>query len=178
MLNRIAVSGGTYNDWIEAVYSTSYLSRAETPIYQGGASCEIDFQEVVSNSATEGEPLGTLAGKGVSGKQRGGFIKVKVDEPSYLIGICSITPRVDYCQGNRFDTALRTLDDLHKPAMDGVIKAYDIRTDKWEVAQDAMNSVNKQRSAEANNVLKGLNEANRKAEENNKTTPQLEAENG
>jgi hypothetical protein len=59
-----------------------------------------------------------------------------------------------------------------------VIKAYDIRTDKWEVAQDAMNSVNKQRSAEANNVLKGLNEANRKAEENNKTTPQLEAENG
>ena len=59
MLNRIAVSGGTYNDWIEAVYSTSYLSRAETPIYQGGASCEIDFQEVVSNSATEGEPLGT-----------------------------------------------------------------------------------------------------------------------
>jgi hypothetical protein len=41
-----------------------------------------------------------------------------------------------------------------------------------------MNSVNKQRSAEANNVLKGLNEANRKAEENNKTTPQLEAENG
>ena len=34
MLNRIAVSGGTYNDWIEAVYSTSYLSRAETPIYQ------------------------------------------------------------------------------------------------------------------------------------------------
>ena len=77
MLNRIAVSGGTYNDWSEAVYSTSYLSRAETPIYQGGASCEIEFQEVISNSATEGEPLGTLAGKGVNGRQRGGFIKVQ-----------------------------------------------------------------------------------------------------
>lgn len=135
MLNRIAVSGGTYNDWIEAVYSTSYLSRAETPIYQGGASCEVDFQEVVSNSATEGEPLGTLAGKGVSGKQRGGFIKVKVDEPSYLIGICSITPRVDYCQGNRFDTVLRTLDDLHKPAMDG-IGFQDLVT--WKLNADAL----------------------------------------
>ena len=55
---------------------------------------------------------------------------------------------------------------------------YDIRTDKWEVAQDAMNSVNKQRSIEANNALKGLNEAMKKTEENNKTTPQLEAENG
>ena len=31
----------------------------EIRIYQGGASCEIEFQEVVSNSATEGEPLGT-----------------------------------------------------------------------------------------------------------------------
>ena len=72
MLNRIAVSGGTYNDWIEAVYSTSYLSRAETPIYEGGASCEIEFQEVVSNSATDGEPLGTLAGKGVNGKTKRG----------------------------------------------------------------------------------------------------------
>ena len=67
---------------------------------------------------------------------------------------------------------------IYTNAKDGVVKAYDIRTDKWEVAQDAMNSVNKQRSIEANNVLKGLNEANKKTEENNKTTPQLEAENG
>ena len=57
-----------------------------------------------------------------------------------------------------------------------MIKAYDIRTDKWEIAQDAMNSVNKQRSIEANNALKGLNEAMKKTEGNNKTTPQPEAE--
>ena len=120
MLNRIAVSGGSYEDWIETVYSTNYFNRSETPVYQGGASCEIEFQEVVSNSAAEGEPLGTLAGRGIQSNFKGGKVHVKVDEPAYLIGICSITPRVDYCQGNRFDTALRTLDDLHKPALDGI----------------------------------------------------------
>ena len=44
---------------------------------------------------------------------------------------------------------------IYTNAKDGVIKAYDIRTDKWEVAQDAMNSVNKQRSIDASNALKG-----------------------
>ena len=100
MLNRIAISGGTYNDWIETVYTTDYVSRSEIPEYQGGMSSEIQFQEVVSNSATEGEPLGTLAGRGVNTEKKGGDITVKVTEPCYLIGICSITPRVDYSQGN------------------------------------------------------------------------------
>ena len=36
------------------------------------------------------------------------------------MGIASITPRVDYCQGNDFDVYLKTLDDLHKPALDGI----------------------------------------------------------
>ena len=36
------------------------------------------------------------------------------------MGIVSITPRVDYCQGNDFDMYLNTLDDLHKPALDGI----------------------------------------------------------
>ena len=47
MLNRIAISGGTYNDWIETVYTTDYVSRSEIPEYQGGMSSEIQFQEVV-----------------------------------------------------------------------------------------------------------------------------------
>ena len=53
MLNRIAISGGTYNDWIETVYTTDYISRSEIPEYQGGMSSEIQFQEVVSNSAAD-----------------------------------------------------------------------------------------------------------------------------
>ena len=37
------------------------------------------------------------------------------------MGIVSITPRVDYCQGNDWDMfQLKTMDDLHKPALDGI----------------------------------------------------------
>lgn len=120
MLNRIAVSGGTYQDWIETVYTNDYIERSETPIYEGGMSAELEFQEVISQSATKDEPLGTLAGRGRTTGQKGGHIVVKASEPSYLIGIVSITPRVDYCQGNDFDTTLETLDDIHKPALDAI----------------------------------------------------------
>ena len=80
---------------------------------QGGMSSEIQFQEVVSNSAAEGEPLGTLAGRGINVGKKGGNITVKVTEPCYLIGICSITPRVDYSQGNDFDIMIDNLDQIH-----------------------------------------------------------------
>lgn len=120
MLNRIAVSGGTYQDWIETVYTNDYIERSETPIYEGGMSAELEFQEVISQSATQDEPLGTLAGRGKTNGQKGGHLVVKASEPSYLIGIVSLTPRVDYCQGNDFDTTLETLDDIHKPALDAI----------------------------------------------------------
>lgn len=121
-LNRIAVSGGTYRDWLETVYTGgNYMERCETPTFEGGVSQEIVFQEVVSNSASGDEPLGTLAGRGVTtGRQKGGHIRIKVTEPCYIICICSITPRIDYGQGNTWDTYLETMDDWHKPALDGI----------------------------------------------------------
>lgn len=120
MLNRIAVSGGTYQDWVETVYTSSWNMHTETPMYEGGLSSEIEFQEVVSNSATADEPLGTLAGRGINTTKKGGKLHIKVTEPCYIMGIASITPRVDYCQGNDFDMYFKTLDDLHKPALDGI----------------------------------------------------------
>ena len=36
------------------------------------------------------------------------------------MGIVSITPRVDYSQGNKWDVNLETIDDLHKPALDAI----------------------------------------------------------
>ena len=76
-LNRIAVSGGTYRDWRETVYTGgNYMERCETPMVEGGVSQEIVFQEVISNSASQDEPLGTLAGRGVTtGRQKGGHIR-------------------------------------------------------------------------------------------------------
>jgi hypothetical protein len=124
MLNRIAVSGGSYKDWIETVYTTDYYFRAETPVYEGGMSTIIDFEAVVSNSASSAsgieEPLGSLAGRGFNGQKKGGKIKIKVNEPCYIMGIASITPLVDYSQGNDWDNWLETMDDLHKPQLDGI----------------------------------------------------------
>lgn len=140
LLNRIAVSGGTYKDWIETVYTTDYYFRAETPVYEGGLSGEIEFGEVVSTSATEiqgNEPLGTLAGKGYNSNKKGGTITIKLSEPSYIIGIASITPRVDYSQGNDWDNDLDTLNDIHKPQLDGI--GYQDLMEKWMHA-DANNN--------------------------------------
>ena len=36
------------------------------------------------------------------------------------MGIGSITPRIDYSQGNEFFNEFQTLDDIHKPALDGI----------------------------------------------------------
>ena len=124
MLNRIAVSGGTYDDWIDAQYMHDRLTRISTPIYHGGLSKELVFQEVVSNaeaSSTEGgQPLGTLAGKGVmSKKHKGGRVKIRVNNPGYIMGIVSLTPRIDYSQGNKWDTMLK-MNDLHVPSLDEI----------------------------------------------------------
>lgn len=125
MLNRIAISGGTYDDWLDAVYTHDRYTKCESPMYMGGLIKELVFQEVISNAAVEGaagnQPLGQLAGRGVLGStNKGGHINIKVDEPSYLIGIISLTPRLDYSQGNTWDTHLMTMDDLHKPALDEI----------------------------------------------------------
>lgn len=125
MLNRIAISGGSYKDWIETVYTTDYYFRAETPVYEGGMSTTIDFEAVVSNSASTAsgieEPLGSMAGRGFNQGKRGGKIVIKCNEPCYIIGIASITPYVDYSQGNDWDMMqLDTMDDLHKPQLDGI----------------------------------------------------------
>lgn len=120
MLNRIAVSDGSYNAWIQTVYTSGGLNHVETPIYLGGSSLEIEFQEVVNNSGTEDQPLGTLAGRGMATNHKGGDIIFKADEPGYIFCITSLTPRVDYFQGNEWDNYLMTLDDLHKPQLDGI----------------------------------------------------------
>ncbi|MEM0173377.1 MAG: major capsid protein [Sulfolobaceae archaeon] len=121
MLNRIAVSGGTYQDWLEVSYDIDTYFKAETPIYCGGLSKEVIFTEVISTAENEENPLGTLAGKGTfSDKHKGGYVVVKVDEPCYIIGIASLTPRIDYSQGNDWDISLNNMGQLHVPALDGI----------------------------------------------------------
>jgi hypothetical protein len=126
MLNRIAISGGTYRDWLETVYTAGkYLERPETPVFIGGMTQYIEFDEVISKSATETEygsqPLGDIAAIGRGGKpMNNGHIHYQCEEPGYIMGLMAITPMIDYSQGNDFDLNLQTIDDLHKPALDGI----------------------------------------------------------
>lgn len=126
MLNRIAVSGGTYRDWLETVYTAGkYLDRPETPVFIGGMTQYIEFDEVISKSATEtaygSQPLGDIAAIGRGGKpMNSGHVHYQCEEPGYIMGLIAITPMVDYSQGNDFDLNLQTIDDLHKPALDGI----------------------------------------------------------
>ncbi|AXH73451.1 MAG: major capsid protein [Microviridae sp.] len=126
MLNRIAVSGGSYDDWLNAVYTHERVRGVESPTYCGSLIKELAFEEIVSTAqSTDPDntkiPLGTLAGRGrLTGKHKGGYIEITVNEPSYIMGIVSITPRLDYSQGNEWDVNLKTMDDFHKPALDGI----------------------------------------------------------
>lgn len=153
MLNAIAVSGGSYYDWLDVNYEEGYRGKTETPVYHGGLSKEIIFQEVVSNAASSDEgaqPLGTLAGRGILGKKhKGGYVRIKIDEHSYVMGMISITPRIDYSQGNDWDVNLTTMDDFHKPALDG-IGFQDLITEQmawWDTSISTGTPVITQRSA-------------------------------
>lgn len=123
-MQRVILAGSTYEDWLETVFTEQVPKRLESPIYIGGMSRRIVFEEVVSTAAAEQEfeekPLGTLAGKGSQTDKRGGDINFHVSEPGFIMAITSITPYIDYSQGNKFYTDWEDMDDLHKPTMDGI----------------------------------------------------------
>ncbi len=158
MMNRIAISGGSYVDWQEAVWGVRAASMAESPIYCGGMSFDIVFDEIVSNSSgvdSEGndQPLGSLAGRGTDARHRGGKIKIKASEPSMIMAIASCTPYIDYSQGNKWWNRLETMDDFHKPDLDR-IGFQELLTEEFAAADTTVlengklkyNSVGKQTS--------------------------------
>lgn len=121
MLNRVAITDGSYQAWREATYGVRSAMLPESPVFCGGMQSEIAFDEIVSNSATDEEPLGTLAGRGIATMYKSGRgLKIKCTEPSMIMALGSITPRTDYSQGNKWWTRLHNMDDFHKPTLDAI----------------------------------------------------------
>lgn len=119
--NRVALSGNTLEDWSDATWGESAQKFCESPMYIGGQAFEIVFDEVVSTAASGEQPLGELGGRGTIDNVRGGRVHFRVEEPGMMIGLLSITPRLDYFQGNDWDTyALESMEDLHKPELDKI----------------------------------------------------------
>lgn len=122
LYNRIAISGATYYEWQNVVWSESKQTHVENPVYVGGYAAEICFEEVVQTTSVSGEkPLGQLGGKGRKIGDKGGYIEVDCDEACFILAITSITPHISYTQGNEwYMTELDSIDDLHKPEFDNI----------------------------------------------------------
>lgn len=121
LMNRIALSGGTYQDWLETTTGLNLTYNPEIPVFVGGMNATIEFNEVISTAETEtvnvSNPLGSLAGRGYQDNQSNGKIIVKAKEHGFLIGIVSITPEIDYSQGNGWFNNLTNMDQFHKPEL-------------------------------------------------------------
>lgn len=121
LYNRIAISGGSYDDWQLAAYGEENYGKSEKPIYHGGMSSEVMFDEVVSTVAAGDQPLGTLGGRGNMNTRKGGHIIVKCREHCVIMIMASLTPRLTYSQGNAwYMTNLDSMDDFHKPEFDQI----------------------------------------------------------
>lgn len=147
--NRIAVTGGTYDDWQKAAYGMVHYGKTEKPIYHGGMSSEVIFDEVVSSAQTtdaDGKvnPLGSLGGRGALKGSRGGHVIVKCNEPCVLMVIVSLTPRLTYTQGNAwYLTELDSINDLHQPDFDR-IGFQDLMTEQlawWDTQIDQQGNI-------------------------------------
>lgn len=129
-MNRNQLTDGTWSSWQEVNYGKSASMMINAPMYVGGISKELVFQEVQAMAQTQDTPLGTLGGRGrLSQKKKGGKIKIKLDEPCIIMGILSATPRLDYTQGNDWQINLKTMADLHTPIMDK-LQYQDLITDE------------------------------------------------
>lgn len=90
-------------DQIEAIYGKIsewlILNRVQ---YLGGSSTPIQISDVTSTADTfgtdTGASLGAQAGKGIAAS-RGDKIEFTADEHGYIIGVYSIMPRQNFCQG-------------------------------------------------------------------------------
>ena len=90
-------------DQIEAIYGKIsqwlILNRVQ---YLGGSSTPIQISDVTSTADTygtnTGASLGAQAGKGIAAS-RGDNIEYTADEHGYIIGVYSIMPRQNFCQG-------------------------------------------------------------------------------
>lgn len=120
LYNTINMQGGTYKDWRKAMWSVENVGGIETPMYIGGLSTEIYFQEVTNQAETAEGTLGSLAGRGRFGQMKGGKIRFKPKEEGMIMAIASITPRIAYCQGSPWWGDMDNMQELHTPSLDGI----------------------------------------------------------
>ena len=78
MLMRIAISDGTYDSWLDATYTHERSKSINSPMYIGGLSKEMAFQEVINQTASQEAPLGQMGGRGTMPKAHCNNLSLRV----------------------------------------------------------------------------------------------------
>lgn len=98
MRERLALTDGSYNALIKAMFGHNPKWHNHEPSYCGGSRQNIAFSEVVQTSEDGTTPLGTTAGRGVSAQQNS-TIHVHSDDFGMMMTVLVVTPDEYYCQG-------------------------------------------------------------------------------
>lgn len=95
---RLALTDGSYNELIKAMFGHNPRWHNHNAIYCGGTSQPIVFNEVVNTAESESAPLGDIAGRAVSASNHD-IIHVHSDDYGCFMTVLVITPDEYYSQG-------------------------------------------------------------------------------
>lgn len=106
-----AATDDRYKSFLSMFYgSRIHSNQLDRPEFIGGFVQELNISEVTQSTPTDSSPLGTLAGKGTSGK-RGSQIYYRASEHCVILGLLHIVPDSEYIGGlNRIDNTVDPFD--------------------------------------------------------------------
>lgn len=122
MLQQNLVAGTRYSDWSYVNYGVSMRSVVEVPVFLGGQSFNIEFNDVVQTSdiGVGDRPLGTLGGRGVKFQGSSRPITHFATENGIIMAVNSLVPFVTYSQGVKHYMRFARLSDFHIPVLDNI----------------------------------------------------------
>lgn len=98
MKERLALTDGSYNELIKAMFGHNPNWHSHEPTFCGGSTQPIVFSEVVNTADTGSAPLGDTAGRAVTSSDNG-TIHIKSDDFGCYISVMVIIPDEYECQG-------------------------------------------------------------------------------
>lgn len=123
---ELTLLGGTrYADWVRSAFVETIDDRLDQPIFLGATSTYLDFEDVVSTSASKPDGsssatgLGDIGGRGYS-QMRGKNSSYHVKEHGYFMVLMTIIPEIDYYQGVRKMWSKLQMSDIYVPQLDGL----------------------------------------------------------
>lgn len=118
-ISREIYSGGTYADHIYSQFGVSVKSDMNIPQIVHVYDSMVDFEDITSQSETEGARVGEQFGVGRGYGQSSRFtIRNKDNNYCYVMSFMWITPLVDYSCGLPEDSNILSFKDLYTPAFD------------------------------------------------------------